>query len=46
MGAKSSSSIGTFSKRLTERGLIYSSKRGQVAFTVPHFDRYVLRAYL
>ncbi|MGB8020001.1 MAG: ATP-binding protein [Candidatus Nanopelagicales bacterium] len=44
MRVKSSASIGSFSRRLTERGLIYNSKRGRVAFTVPQFDRYVTRA--
>ena len=44
MRARSSASIGTFSRRLTERGLIYNTKRGRVAFTVPQFDRYVARA--
>jgi hypothetical protein len=44
MGAASSASIGSFSRRLTERGLIYNTKRGRVAFTVPQFDRYVARA--
>ncbi len=44
MGVKSSASIGSFSRRLTDRGLIYNSKRGRVAFTVPQFDRYVARA--
>jgi hypothetical protein len=44
MGARTSASIGTFSRRLTERGLIYNTKRGRVAFTVPQFDRYVARA--
>lgn len=46
MGKKSSSQIGYHAKRLTERGLIYSSKRGRVAFTVPHFERYVERVNL
>ncbi len=45
MGEKSSTKIGNFSRRLTEKGLIYSSRRGRVAFTVPQFDRYVARAY-
>ena len=44
MGATSSATIGSFSRRLTERGLISSTKRGRVAFTVPQFDRYVARA--
>lgn len=33
-GEKSSTKIGNFSRRLTERGLIYSSRRGRVAFAV------------
>lgn len=45
MGEKSSTKIGNFSRRLTEKGLIYSSRRGRVAFTVPQFDRYVARAF-
>lgn len=44
MGEASSASIGSFSRRLTERGLIYNTKRGRVAFTVPQFDGYVARA--
>lgn len=44
MRVRSSAAIGSFSRRLTERGLIYNSKRGRVAFTVPQFDRYVTRA--
>lgn len=44
MVVKNSAAIGSFSRRLTERGLIYNSKRGRVAFTVPQFDRYVSRA--
>lgn len=46
MGKKSSSQIGSWTQRLTQRGLIYSSRRGRVAFTVPHFERYVERANL
>jgi hypothetical protein len=45
MGKKSSSAIGSTATRLIERGLVYRSRRGQVAFTVPHFDRYVMRTF-
>lgn len=44
MGKTKSSQIAATGKRLTERGLLYSTRRGQVAFTVPQFDRYVLRS--
>lgn len=45
MRVKDSAAIGSFSRRLTDRGLmIYSTRRGRVAFTVPHLDRYVSRA--
>ena len=44
MGKGSSSSIGSATARLIEKGLVYRSRRGQIAFTVPHFDRYVERA--
>lgn len=45
MGRAGSSEVGSFQRRLTEKGLIYSEKRGRVAFTVPQFDRYVLRTF-
>jgi hypothetical protein len=45
MGEHSSTKIGSFSRRLIEKGLVYSSRRGRVAFTVPQFDRYVARAF-
>lgn len=45
LGKKSSSAIGSTATRLIERGLVYRSRRGQVAFTVPHFDRYVMRTF-
>lgn len=25
-----------------DKGLIYQSSRGQIAFTVPHFDRFLI----
>jgi Mn-dependent DtxR family transcriptional regulator len=28
---------------LIKKGLVYSAERGQIAFTVPHFGRYLLR---
>jgi hypothetical protein len=45
LGRSSSSTIGTAAARLIERGLVYRTKRGQFAFTVPHFERYVQRAF-
>jgi cysteinyl-tRNA synthetase len=45
MGEHSSTKIGSFSRRLIDKGLVYSSRRGRVAFTVPQFDRYVARAF-
>lgn len=45
MGRTKSSQIAFSGKRLMDRGLVYSTKRGQVAFTVPQFDRYVLRNF-
>jgi hypothetical protein len=27
---------------LIKKGLVYSAERGQIAFTVPHFGRYLL----
>lgn len=45
MGKTKSSQIAFSGKRLIDRGLLYSTKRGQVAFSVPQFDRYVLRTY-
>lgn len=44
MRVESSASIGSFFRRLTERGVIHNSKRGRVAFTVPQFDRCVTRS--
>ena len=44
MGRRSSTQIGTYAARLTGRGVIYRSKRGLVAFSVPQFERYVTRA--
>jgi hypothetical protein len=28
---------------LIKKGLVYSAERGSIAFTVPHFGRYLLR---
>ena len=28
---------------LIKKGLVYSAERGQIAFTVPHFGRFLLR---
>jgi hypothetical protein len=46
MGKKSSSSIGFAGNRLIERGLVYRSRRSWVGFTVPQFDRYVIRSQM
>jgi hypothetical protein len=45
MGRHSASELGSATPRLVDRGLIYKTKRGQVAFTVPQFDRYVARTF-
>jgi hypothetical protein len=45
MGKSSSAKVGSQVTRLIERGLIYRTRRGSIAFAVPHFDRYVLREY-
>lgn len=37
------SSIGPLRAQLIGKGLIYSAARGEVDFTVPHFDRYLQR---
>lgn len=45
MNRGSSTELGSATTRLVERGLIYKTRRGYVAFTVPQFDRYLRRAY-
>lgn len=40
---KSSTSIAPVRARIANKGMIYSPKHGQVAFTVPLFDEFVLR---
>jgi len=42
---KSASQVASAQGRLIGRGLVYRARRGEVAFTVPQFDRYVLRAF-
>lgn len=44
MGRTSSSQISSTAKRLVDRGVVYNSKRGRVAFTVPQLERYAVRA--
>jgi len=45
MNRSGSASVGSATARLVSRGLIYSTRRGYVAFTVPQFDRYVRRTF-
>ena len=45
MNRSGSAAVGSATARLVERGLIYSTRRGYVAFTVPQFDRYVRRTF-
>lgn len=40
---RETSSISPFRAQLISKGLIYSTGRGEVDFTVPHFDRYIVR---
>lgn len=44
MGEKSSSGTGARVGRLIDKGLIYKSQKGKIAFTIPHFEKHVLRA--
>lgn len=37
--------LGPTRSRLIEKGLLYTPSRGLAAFTVPQFDRYLLRTY-
>ena len=37
--------LGPTRSRLIDKGLLYTPTRGLAAFTVPQFDRYLLRAY-
>jgi AAA+ ATPase superfamily predicted ATPase len=45
MNLASSAGIGKASQTLINKGLIYNTKRGNWAFTVPQFDKYVTRKY-
>jgi len=45
MDADSSTKVASAQARLVDRGLVYSPRRGSVAFTVPQFDRYLRRAF-
>ena len=36
------SSLSPARDSLIEKGLVYSAERGQIAFTVPHFGRFLL----
>lgn len=44
MGEKSSTGTGARVGRLIDKGLIYKSQKGKIAFTIPHFEQHVLRA--
>ncbi|MGH3900101.1 MAG: ATP-binding protein, partial [Pseudonocardiaceae bacterium] len=37
-----SSSLSPARDSLLKKGLVYSGERGQIAFTVPHFGRFLL----
>ena len=40
--ARRSSSLSPARDSLLKKGLVFSAQRGQIAFTVPHFGRYLL----
>lgn len=42
---KTSRQLATIRARLIEKGLLYTASHGFAAFTVPQFDRYLLRSY-
>jgi AAA ATPase domain len=44
--ARKPSSLSPARDSLIKKGLVYSGERGQIAFTVPHFGRFVLGAAL
>lgn len=44
MGRGSSSEVGPVRAQLIDMGLLYTPQHGYAAFTVPHFDQYMLRA--
>lgn len=45
LGMKSSAEVGRVRDELIKRGLIYSPRLGQAAFTVPQFDDYLRRRF-
>ena len=44
MGRSSSSEVGPVRAQLIDMGLLYTPQHGLAAFTVPHFDQFMLRA--
>jgi hypothetical protein len=42
---RTSKQVGPVRSRLIEKGLLYTPGHGYAAFTVPQFDRYMLRAH-
>jgi hypothetical protein len=40
--ARRASSLSPARDSLLKKGLVFSAQRGQIAFTVPHFGRYLL----
>ena len=40
---KETSSIGPYRAQLINKGLIYSTRHGEIDFTVPHFDKFLRR---
>lgn len=45
LGFDSPARIGSAQTRLADRGLVYSPRRGFIAFSVPQFDRYITRTF-
>ena len=41
--SRSTESVGPVRSRLVEKGLLYTPGYGLAAFTVPQFDRYLIR---
>lgn len=44
MGRSSSAEVGPIRAQLIDMGLLYTPQHGLAAFTVPHFDQFMLRA--
>lgn len=44
LGRTSSSQVGPVRAQLIDMGLLYTPQHGYAAFTVPHFDKFMLRA--